>query len=480
MLHPGRMQLVVLSDGRHYSMIIIISVIRVKKAFHMQMHAMSFATTLRRYSLRRRLWPAALAMLSYVLDLEGAIAAEEELAQYLARHEQALRAIRSVYLEMEVVTRIEGQEWVTESIKWRSDGIQERQSDKIIASPKDVPAADGPREPKKAFMIVGKQRVYYPENANRTIQALRAGPKVGEVIQQHEVAVGPHEVRELTVARGTDGPFALRTPLSPADPGSVDFDRVQGFLKRRNHLKRHTMVPVRLLLALTFSYNLSEAVAASDSVTAAVDAEGFVRITLRFARDNPELHGAREVTCILSPKAGYLIQKVEFSNGGGREVLEFGEVQPGIFFPKRVAGIGARDSAPQIEFRVKHIEVNRPVRDEEFVLTFPEGAQVVDITGPTIRYHLWGQNDRSVSTFHTFDEYEAWYKRQSTVALEKMGVKVPSDPRGPRWRDWALIGGNLLLIAALAVLFFVRRQLVRRKSLAEQGDERATRGAGDR
>jgi hypothetical protein len=85
-----------------------------------------------------------------------------------------------------------------------------------------------------------------------------------------------------------------------------------------------------------------------------------------------------------------------------------------------------------------------------------------------------------VSTFHTFDEYEAWYKRQRTVALEKMGVKVPSDPRGPRWRDWALIGGNLLLIAALAVLFFVRRQLVRRKNLAEQGDERATRGAGDR
>jgi outer membrane lipoprotein-sorting protein len=413
------------------------------------------------------------AVLFSTIVRPGAFTRADELAQMLARHEEALRAIRTVHLEMDVITWIDGEAWTTETVEWWLDGTRERQSKRIIASPEDIQPKEEPPKSQKLFMSVDGRRVYFSQRRNEMMHTLRYGLKPGDVLEQHEVALGEHEIRRLAIAGGTDGAFALKLPLSPGDLDSIDFYRVGAYLAKREDQKLHSDVAVRLLLALAPSYNLLEAVRDSQSATTTVDSEGRVRVHLRFGRQLPELFGAREVVCTLEPAAGYLIQKAEFSPGGGREVKEFVEPLPGVFFPKLVAGRGKREGKDiKIDFHVKNVEINQPIPAEQFSVSFPEGALVQDLRASTLRFYVWGPNDKPVRTFPTVEEFEAWRDKESMLELEKMGLVVKrASPRTPP-RNWLLLVGNLLLVALLAGLFVVRRRLLRHSSQAAPDDSR--------
>jgi hypothetical protein len=142
----------------------------------------------------------------------------------------------------------------------------------------------------------------------------------------------------------------------------------------------------------------------------------------------------------VDPSRGYALSRKELTtrtkeNGRSQvDVLDYEEVEPGLFIPVRIR-ISIPDQPGTLrELRVKNLKVNQPVPADALTLRFPQGMKVQD-TRKNVA-HIWGV-DGPERTFAT----EAELVRYEQAILSKRSSPWP----------WLFIFGvaSLLITAVL-------------------------------
>ncbi len=134
-----------------------------------------------------------------------------------------------------------------------------------------------------------------------------------------------------------------------------------------------------------------------------VDGRMLVAMTLKFppkAEDDSAKSNAHGFTMEIyfDPSVNYLVRKATYAQKNQApwvvyEVQEFKELKPGIFFPVRAIATHF-DHGTEIdhfECSMTNIQINEPIPDEIFELTYPEGETMLDsLTGTSYKINAFG------------------------------------------------------------------------------------------
>jgi hypothetical protein len=164
------------------------------------------------------------------------------------------------------------------------------------------------------------------------------------------------------------------------------------------------------------------------------------------------------VRVTLDPDRGYALvrrevkTKTETPSQGTTDVVEYREVEEGLFIPTRIRTLASNEPSHIYERRVTALKVNEPVRPETLTVKFPEGIKVQDIrSGSTELYHIWGQDGPTL----TFDTRQKLLEYESSFF-----TRSRSSPFG------GFLIATGVLIAVTVVLLVLRKRLGARHQAA--------------
>jgi len=147
----------------------------------------------------------------------------------------------------------------------------------------------------------------------------------------------------------------------------------------------------------------------------------------------------------LSPSHGYLISKVEAKLSVGRytcTVDEYMESEGGVFLPKRVKIDQTIKQRYLMETLMHDVEVNVPIDDNEFQVSFPEGIGVSNLAENV--HYIWGKGKPEL-TFDTLDAFNSWKQSQTAGLMKQFGRA------GSGRLEWVVLGVVFVLLAMLVV-----------------------------
>ncbi len=207
-----------------------------------------------------------------------------------------------------------------------------------------------------------------------------------------------------------------------------------------------------LMLAPTLNDYLPAAVRKGSRVSRqTVDLNGHDGWTIRFDTNTGV---PATVTVTLDPEKGYAVASTEVRTktstpaDGRMQVLEYREVEPGLFIPVRIRGTGFSQPKGLIEQRVTRLQVNQPVRADSLVVNFPEGMKVQDTRNGSMELdHIWGKDKPRL----TLDSREKLAAYERTFYQRNPGM------------------GGFLWVAAGLIVSAIALLNLRKRLIAEDG-----------
>ncbi len=250
-------------------------------------------------------------------------------------------------------------------------------------------------------------------------------------------------------------------PKEPINVGQMELDdkRISGQISPASPFTSYGYKGVWSTFALLTPMNstLSEFLQASGDVHPLEEKDEKNNSVWKLKLLSPRTGTACEVT--ISPAFGYAISKVILydkkgdiiENMGIQTVKEFREIKPGLFLPVEIESRASSDGSQPRRVLFQNYEVNEPIPDTEFQLTFPNGIIVKD-TRDGIRYHIWKEG-KPEQTFKEPSELNKWMREKKDLA------KAGGAQQNRIWR-WVVlaIGGFLPIL----MILWARRKVASR------------------
>lgn len=151
----------------------------------------------------------------------------------------------------------------------------------------------------------------------------------------------------------------------------------------------------------------------------------------------------------LDPERGFAIVRHEVRSRAGvgvSEVVEFREVEDGLYFPVLIRQTSPDQPEKLYERRVTHLKVNEPVAPESLVVNFPTGMLVPDTRVVPRRLSIWG-SDGPERTFKTPQEY--WLYERGSASRQSANSSL-----------WFLLATAATVVAVI-VLCLIRGRIAR-------------------
>lgn len=196
-------------------------------------------------------------------------------------------------------------------------------------------------------------------------------------------------------------------------------------------------------------------------------------------------YDVREVRYFIDPKVGFWLRRVERgpwqkSNDPGDksttiiEALEFKECDNGIFWPLRVSiktRLPGGTEGPDHLIRHTLHSINKPLKDEDFQIHFPDWLRVYDrVSG---KVFIWGPDDKPRMEFASQNEYKQWYAPRAEDPFQPL----PGIPPRTRWIWLTGISLAMGLLLLGLILWRRRSQLAAEKSTLSTNNTRDNTGS---
>ena len=170
---------------------------------------------------------------------------------------------------------------------------------------------------------------------------------------------------------------------------------------------------------------------------------------------SPSLESGGAIRLYVARELGYVLPRIEFRTPSERivqsyDAIDFKEVAPGIYFPKRVwTAAYAADGASRYraEFVTRCELVNQPIPQEDFVVEVPIGTQVQD-----------AREAGSVITFQVRDDSSSLRLATHGAVSESIW---PSLGFLNRWHNAVIVGLVIGSISSISLLLAARNQRYR-------------------
>lgn len=282
----------------------------------------------------------------------------------------------------------------------------------------------------------------------------------GSVVQ---TSVDERELRQL---HGWDPNDPYTLPLE-FGRNATEFDSVKGTILPSDPKSVTTALEATSLLwSVAPGFSMNDAAKVGEIAVIDQPNRQITRLQIRSTAD-PKLSPYTGTVIDVDHMHGDMISRIERSDDRLRDVYEvllFQEAEPGLWIPAKVQLTTTGTSEDVTRFSAWDVdicEVNVPLSAEVLMVSFPEGAQVIE--GPDTKIHVWGKDGPA----QTFTSDEAF--RQSTYAhaREFQSAATAADNGHPglgagRSQSGALLVAlNVAGVLVICSLIYLRRRLSR-------------------
>lgn len=335
----------------------------------------------------------------------GAAAEDAPTERAVAAHAAMVARIRTAHIRIEQTAHVKGEvpKLMSSSETWRS-GSRERSIKRVLTV--------------------------------LTRQGWHALPLEQQVTQ---FGFSDDESRSL---RGWDPENPYPLPLDETK-AARHFGEVKGAIGPRDPLGGTSHDWTQLLLEVHSGWPLQRFLAAARWHATASEAPSQVRLVI----DETEFNHLKGSAIDLDAEHGFAISRIERAAEPSLQVVveDFQSFGDDIWIPRRIR----RMKGPlAIVTEMVSAEVNEPMKDQDLLLDFPQGARVDDAS--TGRVHLWGRGEPAM----TFKDFARFHEHQ--MSQMRAAQVAPLD--GTAWLTSWLLWVNLSGVGLLFVLFFVRKK----------------------